>query len=219
MATEEFRSLHGSARGARGPAAGAAASFFTVTRARARDAAAAAGRKAGNVPSVRVCPRTMIVRKPPEKPARSPKSAAKPAPPAPKRAAHRPPYVPADKDRLTVKVMVAGGIEQDKIAAVIGVSRPTLRKYFRREIDVGAAEVGARVVASLIQMATTGKNVHAAKWYTQARLGWSERLIVADGDANVDPTTLSDAELEAAIARLRRSPAVRRAEKAAGNVH
>jgi hypothetical protein len=157
-----------------------------------------------------------------------PKPKRKPAPPIPPPAApkigHRPPYEPTDKDRLTVKVMVAGGIEQTAIAGVLGISHVTLRKYFRREIDTGAAEIGAQIVASLITMAVGQKpapgrnavtpNVNAAKWYTQARMGWSERITVVDGGTETDPRTMSDADLDAEIARLRRRPAVVRAAKA-----
>jgi hypothetical protein len=117
-----------------------------------------------------------------------PTAAARP-PPTRKRG--QPPYVPTDKDRLTVKVMVAGGIEQVAIASVLGISGPTLRKNFRREIETAAAEIGGRVVASLINMAVgqsaaPGRsalppNFSAAKWYTQARMGWSERIVVDDG--------------------------------------
>ena len=101
----------------------------------------------------------------------------------------QPPYVPTDKERLTVKVMVAGGIEQAGIASVIGVTqeRPrgidqkTLRKQFRHELEAGEPEMYGRVVAALFSMATTGKNFNAAKWITQARMGWSERIVVDDG--------------------------------------
>ena len=109
----------------------------------------------------------------------------------PARKRGQPPYVPTDKDRLTVKVMVAGGIEQSAIAGVLGIALKTLRKHFRREIETSAAEVAAQVVASLITMAVGQKaapgrsalppNFNAAKYYTQARMGWSERIIVDDG--------------------------------------
>jgi AraC-like DNA-binding protein len=96
-----------------------------------------------------------------------------------------------------VKVMVAGDIKQKDIAGVLGISRPTLRKHFRREIDTGMAEIQAQVVASLVTMAVgrparrgTDKvpaqpavpaDFRAAKWFSQARMGWTERIIVDDG--------------------------------------
>lgn len=106
----------------------------------------------------------------------------KPPAPAPK-PAHRPPYAPTAKDRLTVKVMVAGGFERAAMAAVIGISQPTLRKHFRHELDTAAAEANSAVVASLYQMATKGKNVAAAIWWSKTRMRWSEKIVVeGEGD-------------------------------------
>jgi DNA-binding CsgD family transcriptional regulator len=109
----------------------------------------------------------------------------------PPRKPGRPLYVATDKDRTMVKVMAAGGIEQAAIAAVLKISPKTLRKHFRHEIETAAAEIGAKVVASLINMAVgqsaaPGRaalppNFNAAKWWTQARMGWSERIVVDDG--------------------------------------
>lgn len=128
--------------------------------------------------------------------AAQPQPAATALPP-PTRKRGQPPYVPTDKDRLTVKVMIAGGIEQAAIASVLGISTPTLRKHFRREIETAAAEIGAKVVASLINMAVgqsaaPGRaalppNFNAAKWWTQARMGWSERIVVDDGKPSDQP--------------------------------
>lgn len=116
-----------------------------------------------------------------------------PAPPPPRKRG-QPPYAPTEKDRLTVKVMVAGGIEQLAIASVLGISGPTLRKHFRREIATASAEANAAVVASLHALAVgrparkatdnaaaqsaIPANVHAAKWWTQARMDWTEGIRV-----------------------------------------
>jgi hypothetical protein len=103
----------------------------------------------------------------------------------------RPAYVATEKDRAMVQVMTAGGIEQLAIAGVLGISHVTLRKHFRHGIDTGMAEIAGKVVQSLITMAlgqeetanrpAVAPNFNAAKWYTQARLGWSERVVVDDG--------------------------------------
>lgn len=74
--------------------------------------------------------------------------------------------------------MTAGGIEQVHIAAVIGISEPTLRKYYKHEIKVGAHEANAKVVGALLTNATTGKNVIAQIWWTKTRLGWKETTTV-----------------------------------------
>ncbi len=73
-----------------------------------------------------------------------------------------------------VKVMIAGGITQEEIATVIGCTRKTLLKHFRHELHTAAPEANALVIASLHQMATKGKNVAAAIWWTKTRMGWRE---------------------------------------------
>ncbi len=74
--------------------------------------------------------------------------------------------------------MTAGGIEQIHIAAVLGISGPTLRKHYKKEIAVGAHEANAKVVGALLTNATTGKNVIAQIWWTKTRLGWKETQTV-----------------------------------------
>ena len=70
--------------------------------------------------------------------------------------------------------MTAGGIEQAHIAAVLGISPPTLRKWYKKEIAVGAHEANAKVIGALLTNATTGKNVIAQIFWAKTRLGWKE---------------------------------------------
>ena len=132
------------------------------------------------------------VRKPPARKAKAAKPAPEPAAPPPSTGKRgQPPYVATERDQVTVKTMVAGGIDQAAIAAVLKISPKTLRKHFRHEINTGAAEINGLVVKSLIQMALGQKaavgrpalppNFNAAKFYAQARMGWSERVVVDDG--------------------------------------
>jgi hypothetical protein len=82
-----------------------------------------------------------------------------------------------------VWAMVAGGIDQAAICAALGIARMTLRKHYRKELDRAAPEANGAVVASLYTMATKGKNVAAAIWWTKTRMRWSEKIVVAgEGD-------------------------------------
>jgi hypothetical protein len=63
-----------------------------------------------------------------------------------------------------VEVLAAGGMMQDDIADAVGVSAPTLRKYFRPELGKGAARQRAMVLGSLAAQAKKG-NVSAANAY------------------------------------------------------
>ena len=79
---------------------------------------------------------------------------AKPKPPR-KRGAGRPAYEPSGQDRKTVRVMTGYGISQAAIANLIlnpdgtPISKPTLRKHFRAELDTGHPEFIAWVADKL----------------------------------------------------------------------
>jgi DNA invertase Pin-like site-specific DNA recombinase len=73
------------------------------------------------------------------------------APPTPaKRPPHRPSYEPTNEARKMVRLMVAGGILQERIAGALGISRPTLAKHFRAEIDSGKTEIHTLSVGTVI---------------------------------------------------------------------
>jgi predicted transcriptional regulator len=63
-----------------------------------------------------------------------------------------------------VEVLAAGGMLQDDIADALGITAPTLRKYFRPELGKAAARQRARVLNVLAEQADKG-NVSAAKAY------------------------------------------------------
>ena len=77
-----------------------------------------------------------------------------------------------------VRMMVAGGIIYDDIAAAIGISRSSNKTHYRTELKSGSILTNAMVIANLYRHATgdhPNAAVTAAKWWTQARLGWSEK--------------------------------------------
>ena len=88
----------------------------------------------------------------------------------------KPPHNPDERDLKRVRTMVGMGMTQDEICAVIGVSKPTLHKYYRADLDVGAAEANAAVAQSLFKQATNAEkpNVVAAIFWLKARAGWRD---------------------------------------------
>jgi hypothetical protein len=146
-----------------------------------------------------------------------------PAPPAPpKRRPGRPPFVPTDQDRRTVMTQTAGGIEQDLTVWCLSarMSLPTYRKVFRTELRTAKPLADGAVVASLHQMATgraaspgraaLAPNVLAAIHWTKCRMGWTERTTNLNINADIDPGTLSDADIAERIGKLRRATAAER---------
>jgi hypothetical protein len=70
----------------------------------------------------------------------------------------RPPFVPTDEQRRTVKTLSAYGIKQEGIARVLQFRSPrTLRKHFRQELTLGEIEGLAQVAQTHHQMAKSGK--------------------------------------------------------------
>ncbi len=70
--------------------------------------------------------------------------------------------------------MVSFGITHDQIAAIIGISDETLRKYYREALDYGKAKSVEKVANSLFDTAVAG-DVSAQKFYLSSRAGWAEK--------------------------------------------
>jgi hypothetical protein len=96
----------------------------------------------------------------------------------------RPRYTPTPKERAQVKTLAGLGITHEGISAVIGITSPTLRKYFRQELQVGGHEATAQVAASLFRQAThpIKPNVVAGIFWMKCRAGWRDHDVgTADG--------------------------------------
>lgn len=83
-------------------------------------------------------------------------------------------YKPSEADRKTVRALAAYGIPQERIGEVVGCSHVTLRKHYRRELDLAATEANAKVAETLFRLATSGKDVAATIFWCKTRLGWRE---------------------------------------------
>ena len=72
--------------------------------------------------------------------------------------------------------MTACGVPADDVARAIGITAPTLRKYYRDELDLGHVKATCRIAANLFRIASgTGpKAVTAAIFWLKCRAGWSE---------------------------------------------
>lgn len=99
--------------------------------------------------------------------------------------------------------MAAIGVPQGAISLALGVSEPTLRKYFGEELATGRIKTIAKVADSLVRQALAG-NITAAIFFLKTQGGWKEtdRLELSGRDggpllsASVDPTKLSAATLQ-----------------------
>lgn len=76
----------------------------------------------------------------------------------------RPQFKPTPVQRRKVANAVACGMSEDAIALAIGISRPTLRKHFRVELDTGAAQRRMEAMDALLAKVRKG-NVSAIRTY------------------------------------------------------
>ncbi len=87
----------------------------------------------------------------------------------------RPKFKPTDDHRRLVESMAASRIPPDKIAAVLGIDRTTLRKFFPRELDTSPIKATARVRQTHFEMAISGRCPAATFFWLKTRAGWRER--------------------------------------------
>jgi hypothetical protein len=85
-------------------------------------------------------------------------------------------HEPSEKDRKQVEAMASYGIPQLDIARVIGISLPTLEKWYRYELDTGASKANSMVAQSLFQKALGSGNgaVAACIFWLKVRAHWVE---------------------------------------------
>ena len=87
--------------------------------------------------------------------------------------------------------MAGYGVPHDDIALVVRCSPPTLRKWFRHELDVATIEANARVAQTLYQQATKPGNIAASIFWLKARAGWREKQAVeVSGPEGAAPLTV-----------------------------
>lgn len=104
----------------------------------------------------------------------------------------RNPHVPTPETRAQVKALASVGTQQDQIAQVIEITKNTLLKYYRKELDSAMILANASVAKSLYQQATSG-NTSAAIFWLKCRAGWQDKQQIEHtgpngGDINVTIT-------------------------------
>jgi hypothetical protein len=112
--------------------------------------------------------------------------------------AGKPQYEPTAADRATVKNLIVCGYTQEQIAkclATAGISKNTLRKHFRRELDSSKAEVDAFATSALINGIKNG-NTTLLIFFLKSRCGWQETTAqrFVDQSGRDRPFMLADAD-------------------------
>lgn len=90
------------------------------------------------------------------------------------------PHVKTNHNSTVVKILYGMGITKDKIAAGIGISVPTLDKYYRDEMDVAEVQIKGEVFGALMKNIQAGKEASII-FFLKARCGWKETQAVEVG--------------------------------------
>ena len=73
----------------------------------------------------------------------------------------RPAFEPTERQRGQVEGMVRYGVPLAEIARVIGITKPSLSKHFREELDIGLtkanAQVGEFIFSTIIGLPIPGR--------------------------------------------------------------
>lgn len=95
-----------------------------------------------------------------------------------KRNPGRPRHIPTDFGRRLVVVLAGQAIPQSEIARVLDVDGKTLRRHYRRELDVGAARLECALALRLIDLAggKSAVSLKATIFLLRCRFGWSRYL-------------------------------------------
>ena len=103
-------------------------------------------------------------------------------------------HKPDKTTRDTVTLHATVGTPQEDIARVLGIDAKTLRKYYRKELDLSAIEANATIGGTLFNKAKAGDTTSMI-WWTKTRMGWSEKkqLEHTSPDGTMSPPGAFDA--------------------------
>lgn len=118
-------------------------------------------------------------------------------------------HVPTPYTRRQAEMLVAYGLRQPEIAAVIGVSEDTLKKHYEHELEYGKAKATAIAAHRLFDIATRGEgreSVTALIFWLKTRAGWSESMGTLDvnhrGTVQHEHTALSHEDRAARLLQV-----------------
>jgi hypothetical protein len=118
----------------------------------------------------------------------------------------KPPHEPTNITRQTVKLHGTVGTPQEVIADILEIDAKTLRKYYRRELDLSSAIATANMAGNLYQKGMGGDTASMIFWM-KTRANWRETtdLNHTSSDGSMTPKESGDAVL-AALARKHADP-------------
>ena len=86
----------------------------------------------------------------------------------------RTPHKPTDETREMVRLHATVGTTHELVAKLLGVDGKTMRKWYRRELDLSMAEANATIGGTLFNKAKNGDTAAMIFWL-KTRAGWREK--------------------------------------------
>ena len=99
-------------------------------------------------------------------------------------------HEPTSETRTKVSALAGVGTPQDQIALIIGISKNTLIKHYRKELNTAMVMANAQVAQSLYQQAKSG-NTAAAIFWLKCRAGWVDKQAI-EHSGKLEIQSLSD---------------------------
>jgi hypothetical protein len=128
----------------------------------------------------------------------------------------RPVFEPTERQRGQVEAMARYGINHEEAARALGITKPTLLKHFKEELETGATkakvQVGEFIFSTIIGMpipnrppVTDGRaRVAAAIFFAKTQMGWKETTVHQHEGKDSGPIEVSSVRerIDRRIARL-----------------
>lgn len=108
-----------------------------------------------------------------------------------------------EDQRRSARAMAGLGVSRRQIARYLRMDELELAACLGDELDQAEVDANSKVAKALFTMATQKHNVAAAIFWMKARAGWREKIEIRPV-IETDPSQMTDAELDAEIARLQR---------------
>lgn len=83
-----------------------------------------------------------------------------------------PPHFPTMHTRETVTHLVAFGLDENQIAAVLKCTPDDVRRYYANELEHGLVRVNSRVMSAVLHQALYKEDVGAMKLWLVNKAGW-----------------------------------------------
>jgi hypothetical protein len=109
------------------------------------------------------------------------------------------PYKPDEKSSKQISLMAGIVLTHDQISKVIGISDETLRRHYKKELEISKSLLNTQVASNLFRIATSSEKgaVAAAIFWMKTRAGWKETIDISNEDGSLKPEPVQVAVMNA----------------------